>query len=73
MYGFCKAFTGRDFSRQSSALPFLAEFFSRAWSRALEEEILFKIQEAFGDFCTGEVFLDILLSGWAKVRGGLWG
>lgn len=44
-----------------------------ACGRAVEEEILFKIQEAFGDFCTGEAFLDVLLSGRAKVEEGLWG
>lgn len=35
----------------------------RAYGTAVEEEMLFKIQEGFGDFCTGETFLDILLSG----------
>lgn len=44
-----------------------------ACGRAVEEEILLKIQEAFGDFCTGEAFLDVLLSGRAKVEEGLWG
>ena len=45
----------------------------RSRGRAVEEEILFKIQEAFGDFCTEETFSDVLLSGRAKVEEGLQG
>lgn len=44
----------------------------RACSTDVAEEIIFKIQEYFGDFCTGETFLDVLLSGRAKLEA-LWG
>lgn len=45
----------------------------RACGRAGEEEMLFKIQGAFGGFSTWETFLAVLLSGRAKVEEGLWG
>lgn len=43
-----------------------------ACDRAVEEDIRFEIQETFGDFCTVESFLDILLCGMAKVGEALW-
>lgn len=42
-----------------------------ACDRAMEEETLFKIQGTFGDFCTVETFLDVLLPEMAKVGEAL--
>lgn len=63
----CMAFTGRDF--QGKAQQFSGRVPLRACGRAGEEEVLFKIQGAFGDFCTRETFLDLLLRVRTKVEG----
>lgn len=68
----CMAFAKLSLFKAKHNPAFSARVYLGACDRAVEEEILFKIQEIFGDFCTVKTFSDVLLCGMAKVGEALW-